>query len=133
MLVTMTGERKWHCLGDRWGGSHVLSLVSPTPLSLSVVFACSIGMINPHGGMIPELCADLWQIPTYQFGFCSFKLTSHQNVIHTIPISEMQACAEGCVGVLEHLPLFPLMPKVPKAIFYFIYVIKRPFVKAYPI
>ncbi len=77
--------------------------------------------------MIPELCADLWQIPTYQFGFCSFKLTFHQNVIHTIPISEMQACAEGGVGVLEHLPLFPLMPKVPKAIFYFIYVYWTPF------
>ncbi len=58
--------------------------------------------------MIPELCADLWQIPTYQFGFCSFKLTSHQNVIHTIPISEMQACAEGGVGGAWAPAPFPL-------------------------
>lgn len=39
MLVTMTGERKWRCLRDRWGGSHVLSLVSHLALSLSPLYS----------------------------------------------------------------------------------------------
>ncbi len=48
-----------------------------------------------------------------------------------------QARAEwGGLLVLEHLPLFPLMPKVPFCqgnFFLFFFVIKRPFVKACPV
>lgn len=72
MLVTMTGERKWRCLRDRWGGSHVLSLVFHLALSLSLSFIFPIGMTITLRGMIPELFAHGPEIPAWgvQFRFC---------------------------------------------------------------
>lgn len=59
MLVTMTGERKWHCLRDRWGGSHVLSLVSPSSLSLCRL--CMLHWNDKHPGRYDSwtLCRSL--------------------------------------------------------------------------
>lgn len=84
MLVTMTGERKWQCLRDRWGGSHVLSLVSPTSLSF-----CRLSMLHWNDKQPGRY--DSWTLyrlltdSKFEFGFCSFKLIMFYQNVTTLP------------------------------------------------